>query len=335
MSERIEGARRAVATAGVLGGTFLAAIETTVVAAAMPTVADQLGGLSYYSWVFSAYLLTSTVSIPLWGKLSDLYGRRRFYLWCIGLFLVGSALSGAAQTMPQLILFRAVQGFGAGGLLPLGMSVLGDLYTLEERGRMQGLLSGVWGVASIVGPLTGGYVTELFSWRWVFYLNIPFGIAAAVAVGFALRDRTTDERHPVDYAGAALLMTSVTLLVLALSGSGLDAGAGSAPWGGAGLCRRGRLRGCCWCVSSAGPPSRWYAGSAVGPDGCRHRRDRVAGRRGDVRRDRVCAAVRPGGAGRERRRGGPGADAADSRLGRDVGDYRPGWYCGSATGRWC
>ena len=231
MSERIEGTRRAVATAGVLGGTFLAAIETTVVAAAMPTVANQLGGLSYYSWVFSAYLLTSTVSIPLWGKLSDLYGRRRFYLWCIGLFLVGSALSGAAQTMPQLILFRALQGFGAGGLLPLGMSVLGDLYTLEERGRMQGLLSGVWGVASIVGPLTGGYITELFSWRWVFYLNIPFGIAAAVAVGFALRDRTTGERRPVDYAGAALLMTSVTLLVLALSGSGLDAGgAGSAPW---------------------------------------------------------------------------------------------------------
>ncbi len=230
MSERI-GTRRVVATAGVLGGTFLGAIETTVVAAAMPTVADQLGGLSYYSWVFSAYLLTSTVSIPLWGKLSDLYGRRRFYLWCIGVFLVGSALSGAAQTMPQLILFRALQGFGAGGLLPLGMSILGDLYTPEERGRMQGQLSGVWGVASIVGPLTGGYITELFSWRWVFYLNIPFGVAAAVAVGCALRDRTAGERRAVDYAGAALLVTAVTLLVLALSGSGLDGGGeGSTPW---------------------------------------------------------------------------------------------------------
>ncbi len=219
-----------MATAGVLGGTFLAAIETTVVAAAMPTVADQLGGLSYYSWVFSAYLLTSTVSIPLWGKLSDLYGRRRFYLWCVGLFLVGSALSGWAQTMPQLILFRALQGFGAGGLLPLGMSVLADLYTLEERGRMQGLLSGVWGVASIVGPVTGGYVTELFSWRWVFFLNIPFGLATAAAVGAALRDRASAERRPVDYAGAALLMTSVTLLVLALSRSGLNAGAGGDAW---------------------------------------------------------------------------------------------------------
>ena len=230
MSEGIGSTRRLVATAGVLGGTFLAAIETTVVATAMPTVAAQLGGLSYYSWVFSAYLLTSTISIPLWGKLSDLYGRRRFYLWCIGVFLVGSALSGAARTMPELILFRALQGFGAGGLLPLGMSVLGDLYTLEERGRMQGFLSGVWGVASVVGPVTGGYVTQLFSWRWVFYLNIPFGIAAGVAVGFALRDRTTGDRRQIDYAGAALLMASVTLLVLALSGSGLDRAAGSASW---------------------------------------------------------------------------------------------------------
>jgi EmrB/QacA subfamily drug resistance transporter len=230
MEERIAGTRRVVATAGVLGGSFLAAIETTVVAAAMPTVADQLGGLSLYSWVFSAYLLTSTVSIPLWGKLSDLYGRRRFYLWSVGLFLVGSALSGAAETMPQLILFRALQGFGAGGLLPLGMSVLADLYTLEERGRMQGLLSGVWGVASIVGPVTGGYITTLFSWRWVFYLNIPFGVATAVAVAASLHDRPAGQRYAVDYAGAALLMMSVTLLILALSRSGLDAGGGQVVW---------------------------------------------------------------------------------------------------------
>jgi len=217
---------RIVATAGVLGGTFLAAIETTVVATAMPTVASQLGGLEHYSWVFSAYLLTSTVSIPLWGKLSDLYGRRRFYLWSVGLFLLGSALSGAAQSMSALILFRALQGVGAGGLLPLGMSVLGDLYTLEERGRMQGLLSGVWGVASVVGPVTGGYVTELFSWRWVFYLNIPFGIAAALAVGGALRDRSDREVYQVDYAGAMLLTASATLLIVALSGSGFEGGIG-------------------------------------------------------------------------------------------------------------
>jgi len=224
MSERIKGVRRTMVTVGVLGGTFLAAIETTVVATAMPTVAEQLGGLPYYSWVFSAYLLTSTVSIPLWGKLSDLYGRRRFYLWCVGFFLIGSALSGAAGTMVQLILFRALQGLGAGGLLPLGMSTLGDLYTLEERGRMQGLLSAVWGVASVAGPVTGGYITDMFSWRLVFYLNVPFGILAAGAVGLGLREEATSERWPVDYAGAALLMASVTLLVLALGYSGLNGG---------------------------------------------------------------------------------------------------------------
>lgn len=229
--EPIRGARRAVALAGVLGGTFLAAIEMTVVAAAMPTVADQLGGLAWYSWVFSAYLLASTVSIPLWGKLSDLYGRRRFYLWCIGIFLAGSALSGAAPSMAALIVFRTLQGFGAGGLMPLGMSIIGDHYSLKERGRTQGLLSAVWGVASVAGPLAGGYITALLSWRWVFYLNIPFGIAAALAVGAALRDPPRGVRHRVDYAGAALLMTSVTLLMLAVGWTGV---AGRGAWAGLG-----------------------------------------------------------------------------------------------------
>ena len=228
--ERIGGARRMAATAGVLGGTFLAAIEMTVVAAAMPTVADQLGGLAWYSWVFSAYLLASTVSIPLWGKLSDLYGRRRFYLWCIGIFLLGSALSGAARSMPELIVFRTLQGFGAGGLMPLGMSIIADHYTLQERGRTQGLLSAVWGIASVAGPLAGGYITALLSWRWVFYLNIPFGILAAVMVGAALRDPAPGPRRTVDYAGAGLLMTSVTLLMLGVGQTGV---AGRAAWAAA------------------------------------------------------------------------------------------------------
>ena len=217
--------RRTVATVGVLGGVFLAAIEVTVVATAMPTVIDQLGGLSQYSWVFSAYLLTSTVMIPIWGKLSDLYGRRRFFLASVGLFLLGSALSGASQSMPQLILFRAVQGVGARGLLPLAMTILGDLYTLKERARMQGLLSGVWGFASIVGPVTGGYVTAVLSWRWVFYLNLPFGFAAAAAVGLALVEPSRHGRPHIDYLGAALLRAAVALLLLALSQSVLAAGA--------------------------------------------------------------------------------------------------------------
>ncbi len=230
MSIRVGSGRRVFATMGVLGGTFLAAIETTVVAAAMPTVAEQLGGLEYYSWVFSAYLLASTVTIPLWGKLSDLYGRRRLYLWSLGVFLVGSSLSGAAQTMSQLILFRAVQGGGAGGLVPLGMSTLADLYRLEERGRVQGWQSAVWGVASVVGPLVGGYITTLLSWRWVFFLNIPCGLLTAVVLAFALRDAEPGARRPVDYAGAALLMIGATLFLLALSRTGLNHAAGGGVW---------------------------------------------------------------------------------------------------------
>jgi len=213
--------RRAVVTLGVLGGSFLAAIEATIVATAMPTVVQQLGGLAHYGWVFSAYILTSTVTMPLWGRLSDLYGRRPFYLAAVGLFLTGSALSGAAQSLPQLILFRAVQGTGAGGLLPLGMTILGDLYTLEERARTQGLFSGVWGLASIVGPLVGGYVTEALSWRWVFYLNVPFGFVAAGLVGVALVDVPRHSRPRIDYVGACLFMAAVGLFLLALGQTGL------------------------------------------------------------------------------------------------------------------
>ena len=178
--------RRWAVTAGVMLGMFLAALEATVVGTAMPTVIASLGGLDRYSWVFSAYLLTSTVTVPAWGRLSDLYGRRPLYLMAVVFFLIGSALSGASQSITQLIIFRAIQGLGAGGLIPLSMTITGDIYTLKERARMQGLFSGVWGLASILGPLAGGFITDHFSWRWVFYINIPFGLAAAVVVGTAL-----------------------------------------------------------------------------------------------------------------------------------------------------
>jgi EmrB/QacA subfamily drug resistance transporter len=158
--------------------------------------------------------------MPLWGKLSDLYGRRRFYLAAVGLFLIGSALSGASQTMAQLIVFRAIQGLGAGGLLPLGMTILGDLYTLKERARTQGLFSGVWGLASIVGPLVGGYITDALSWRWVFYLNLPFGAVAAVLVGIALVEPAAHSRPRIDYLGAVTMMLSVAALMLALGQTG-------------------------------------------------------------------------------------------------------------------
>tara|TARA_B100000929_G_scaffold277251_1_gene252552 strand:- start:795 stop:2255 length:1461 start_codon:yes stop_codon:yes gene_type:complete len=216
--------RRMVVTCGVLGGNFLAAIEATIVAAAMPTVVTQLGGLTQYSWVFAAYLLAATVTVPLWGKLSDLYGRRLFYMGAVGFFLLGSVLCGVAWSMPVLVVFRLIQGIGAGGILPLGMTILGDLYTMRERGRIQGLFSGVWGIASIAGPLVGGYLTDSLSWRWVFFVNIPFAFIAAVAVGSALVSPRPSSRPRIDYRGAFLLSGTVTLLLLALGQATGDQG---------------------------------------------------------------------------------------------------------------
>lgn len=205
---------RRFVTIGLMTGMFLAALEATVVSTAMPTVIAALGGLEHYSWVFSAYLLTSTVSVPVWGKLSDVFGRRVLYQIAVIVFLLGSALSGAAWSMGSLIGWRALQGLGAGGLVPLGMTVIGDIYTLEERGKMQAYFSGVWGLASILGPLVGGLLTDGFSWRAVFYINIPFGIAAAIIIGRYLKEPQRHFRPRVDYAGAITFTTAVTLLML-------------------------------------------------------------------------------------------------------------------------
>ena len=211
--------KRLTVTIGILIGMFLAALEATVVGTAMPTVIASLGGLELYSWVFSAYLLASTVTVPAWGKLSDLYGRRPLYLWAISIFLLGSVLSGQAQSMVQLIVFRAIQGLGAGGLLPLAMTIVAELYTPVERARVQGYFSGVWGVASIVGPLLGGIITEQISWRWVFYLNIPFGLAAALIIGTQFVELRSDgKERKIDLFGMLTFTASVTLLMLLLVG---------------------------------------------------------------------------------------------------------------------
>ena len=179
------GRRRAI-TAGLLLGMSLGALEATVVGTAMPTVIATLGGLEHYSWVFSAYLLTSTATVPIWGRLSDLYGRRRIYLIGFVFFLVGLAcMAGAANSMALLIAARAVQGLGTGAIIPLSMTIVGELYTLAERARTQALFSGVWGLASIAGPLVGGYITDSLSWRWVFYLNLPFGLLAVLVIALA------------------------------------------------------------------------------------------------------------------------------------------------------
>ena len=214
--------RRWAVVAGILTGMFIAALEATVVGTAMPTVIATLGGLSHYSWVFSAYLVTSTVTVPVWGKLSDLYGRRPMYQLGIGLFLLGTLLSGFAGSMTQLIVFRAIQGLGAGALIPLGMTIIADIFTLHERARMQALFSGVWGLSSVIGPVIGGFITDRISWRWVFWVNIPIGILAAVIMGLSLKEPKLDSRPSIDLAGAALLMAAISLLMLAM----VEGGAG-------------------------------------------------------------------------------------------------------------
>jgi EmrB/QacA subfamily drug resistance transporter len=208
--------RRWAVTAGIMTGMFLAALEATVVGTAMPTVIASLGGLNHYSWVFSAYLITSTVTVPVWGKLSDLYGRRIIYQIGIAVFLIGSVLSGVSDSMTQLIVFRALQGLGAGALVPLGMTIIGDIFTLEERARMQAYFSGVWGFASVVGPIAGGFITDQLSWRWVFYINLPIGLITALILGLALKEPKRTARPAIDYLGAGLLMASITLLMLGL-----------------------------------------------------------------------------------------------------------------------
>src|SRR5687767_4980356 len=208
--------RRQAITAGLLLGMTLGALEATVVSTAMPTVISTLGGLAHYSWVFSAYLLTSTACVPIWGRLSDLYGRRRIYLIGVAIFLVGSLLSGASRTMVELILSRAIQGLGAGCIIPLSMTIVGELYTLAERPRTQALFSGVWGVASIAGPLVGGYVTDYLNWRWVFFLNLPFGQLCASVIASAYPPSRRVASVQVDWMGAALLFTGISTLLIAL-----------------------------------------------------------------------------------------------------------------------
>ena len=209
--------RQLVITFGLMMGLFLAALEGTVVSTAMPTIVAQLGGLEVYSWVFSIYMLTSTATIPIFGRLSDLYGRKPIYYLGVTLFLAGSALSGQAQNMTQLILFRALQGTGAGAVGPVTFTIIGDIFSLQQRARMQGLFSSVWGVSSVIGPLVGGFLVDHVSWRWVFYVNVPFGLLAVTMIALVLRE-PLDEREPgkVDYTGAALLIASVLSLLYAL-----------------------------------------------------------------------------------------------------------------------
>jgi len=205
---------------------FLASMEGTVVATAMPSIVGQLGGLSIYSWVFSIFMLTSTTTVPLYGKLSDLYGRKLLYIISMVLFLAGSVLCGQARTMEQLILFRAVQGLGAGGVLPLAFTIIGELFSLEQRTRLQGLFSGVWGVSAVIGPLIGGFLVDQVPWHWVFYINVLPGMIAVTLVWFAWKDGNRDPqtRVQVDYLGALFLTLGALSLLLGLTELGTPFG---------------------------------------------------------------------------------------------------------------
>jgi EmrB/QacA subfamily drug resistance transporter len=209
-------------TLAILLSLFLSSMEGTVVATAMPTIVGQLGGLSIYSWVFSIYMLTSTTGVPIYGKLSDLYGRKRLFIICMLLFIAGSILCGQARTMEQLILFRAFQGLGAGGVLPLAFTIIGELFDLETRARMQGLFSGVWGVSAVIGPLIGGFLVDQVSWQWVFFINLIPGLLAVGLVWFAWREpeRPRNRKVSIDFLGAAFLTLAALSLLLGLDQMG-------------------------------------------------------------------------------------------------------------------
>lgn len=209
--------RTLITLIGVAMAMFMAALENTVIGTAMPTVIASLGGIEIYSWVFAAYILAATVMTPIWGKMADLIGRRPAMFGGLALFILGSAMSGAAHSMPQLIVFRVVQGLGAAALFPIGMTITADLLTLEQRAKIIALFSGMWGVASLLGPLVGGYLTAYtrLSWRWCFYIILPFGLLSAVMIWWAYRERYERRQNiSLDYAGTFVLSGALVLLLL-------------------------------------------------------------------------------------------------------------------------
>ncbi len=205
---------------GIMLSMLLGALDQTIVGTAMPKVIADLNGLEHYAWVATAYMLASTVMVPIYGKLSDIYGRRPFFVGGMLIFLVGSALSGASQSMVQLIIFRAIQGFGAGAMLPIVQAIVGDIFSPAERGKWQGAMMAVFGLATIIGPTAGGFITDNLGWRWVFYVNLPLGVAAVLAAALTLPGESRHLRHQIDYLGAATLVAGALPLLLAFSWAG-------------------------------------------------------------------------------------------------------------------
>ncbi|MGH3474078.1 MAG: MDR family MFS transporter [Aeromicrobium sp.] len=205
----------------VMLSTALVAIDATILATAVPALVSDLGGFSQFPWLFSVYLLAQAVSVPIYGKLSDLLGRKPVMLAGIALFVLGSVLCGIAWNMPALIVFRAVQGIGAGAVMPMSMTIIGDLYTLRERPKVMGYTASVWGISSVVGPTLGGVFADFLSWRWIFFVNIPIGIAAATMLWRRFDERIERKKHRIDYLGAGLLAVGGSLLILGLLEGGI------------------------------------------------------------------------------------------------------------------
>jgi len=203
--------------AGLMVTLALAALDQTIVATALPRIVGDLGGITQYSWVFTAYMLTSTVTVPLYGKLGDVYGRKNLFLFAIVVFLIGSALCGAAQSMTQLVVFRAVQGIGAGGLFPLSLAVIGNIVPARARGRWQGLIGAVFAAASIIGPALGGFIVDNTTWRWVFFVNLPVGGLALLVISLTMPRRAAARtEHSIDWLGAGILAAGTGALLLGL-----------------------------------------------------------------------------------------------------------------------
>jgi hypothetical protein len=222
-SNRVPGLRRQVATAGVLLGLVVAAFEGTVVTSAMPTIVRELGGMRAYAWVFSAFLVASTLAVLVCGKLADAFGRRPVFVGGMALFLLGSALCGASTTFAALVAFRVIQGLGAGAIQPVAMTISADLYTLEERARVQALFNGAWGIANVVGPVMGGWIVMHASWRWVFLVNVPVGVLAAALMVASYRDPVRRRREPIGAHGALLAGCAVALASLGVEPGDLGA----------------------------------------------------------------------------------------------------------------
>lgn len=211
-----------VIAAGVMSALAVAALDGTVVSTAMPTIIGNLGGLSEYAWVFAAYLLASTVTVPLYSRMADMYGRKPIFMAGIALFVGGSMLCGFANSMALLILFRTIQGLGAGAVQPIAFTIAGDVFESEQRARIQGLFSGVWGAAAVVGPAIGSIITTTVGWRWVFFVNAPVGLMAAILIGRFLHERVENRRHKLDFVGAGLLTLGlISSLFAAIEGGQL------------------------------------------------------------------------------------------------------------------